>query len=520
MRAILPEPGWPEADALGAEADAVRLRASRHWLGRISSVLSGPDALLITAFVLLAVRLLMALPASYSVDSWLELTVGRLIWQVGIPHHETLTLIGHGKSWVDQQWLAQLLSYGIYRVGGLALLGIANVALLMSGLAVAVATARKLGATLRDILLPIVLCGWLFIPGSEVRTQAFAVPLFALTVYLLAVDSRGPSRRVYWTLPILVLWANLHGTASLGAGLVALRGLTLAWERRRALLSWSSQAVRPLVLILGGPLCLLVTPYGVQTITYYQSTLDNSAFRQVVTEWQPVTSSMLVAVPFFVLAGVTIWSFGRHRGQTTLWERLALIALAAASIGVIRNVVFFALAALAILPLSLSGVLGGAERPATVRRHLNLAAVSVALVLLLGTVIATLGRPAAQFDRAYANPAMVGAIEHAMRADPTLKLVGDTRYGDWLLWKAPWLAGRVADDARYELYSSAALNQYLRLFGAIGPNWKQAADGDRLVVLYRAADGDALTGFLAEPGAKLIYADRQAVVILRSPAHA
>ena len=53
--------------------------------------------------------------------------------------------------------------------------------------------------------------------------------------YLLAADSRKPSPRVYWCLPILVLWANLHGTASLGAMLVALRGVTLVWERREVL---------------------------------------------------------------------------------------------------------------------------------------------------------------------------------------------------------------------------------------------------------------------------------------------
>lgn len=509
MRAILTEPGWPRAAVPG-------VRDARHRFPRLTVILSGPDALLITAFLLLSVRLVMALPASFSVDSWLELTIGRLIWQVGIPHHETLTLIAHGKIWIDQQWLAQLGSYALYRVGGLALLGIVNVALLMAGLGIAVITARRLGATVRDVLVPIMLCGWLFVPGSEVRTQALAVPLFAVTFYLLTRDSRKRSRRVYWTLPILALWANIHGTASLGAGLVALRGLTVLWEERRQLLASPSRALKPLVLILGGPLCLLATPYGIQSISYYQSTLGNSALRQMVTEWQPVTSSTLVAVPFFLLAGTAIWSFGRYPGRTTLWDRLALIALAAVSIGVIRNVVFFALGAAAILPVSLGGLLSTSQHVATVRRRFNFAVVLAVAVLTAGAVIAALGRPDPRFDRSYASPTMLGVIEHAMRTDPGVKLMADTRYGDWLLWKAPWLAGRVADDARYELYSATQLRQYLTLFEAIGPNWRQAADGDRLVVLYRAADGDALRGFVAEAGARVLYSDPQAVVVLRS----
>jgi len=58
------------------------------------------------------------------------------------------------------------------------------------------------------------------------------VPLFALLVYLLARDSRRPSARVYWCLPLLVVWANLHGTVTMAAGLVALHGAVILFERR------------------------------------------------------------------------------------------------------------------------------------------------------------------------------------------------------------------------------------------------------------------------------------------------
>ena len=48
--------------------------------------------------------------------------------------------------------------------------------------------------------------------------------------------------------------------------------------------------------------------------------------------------------------GAALWAFGRYPGRTTLWERLALIALAVASIQVMRNALFFALLALLVLP--------------------------------------------------------------------------------------------------------------------------------------------------------------------------
>jgi hypothetical protein len=512
MRAVLPDPGWPP----GATA---RGRPARRIWPTTFSILTGPDALLIAAFLLLGVRLLTVLPSSFSVDSWLELATGRLIWQTGIPHHETLTTIAYGRAWVDQQWLAQLTSYGLYRLGGLALVGVVNVILLMSGLGGALIAARKLGASLRDVLVPAVLCGWLFVPASEVRTQAFAIPLFALTTYLLALDSRHASRRVLWTLPILVLWGNVHGTASIGAGLVLLRGLTLMWERRR-LRNRPRYLARPLALVLGAPLALLLTPYGLHSIAYYQSTLGNSALRHLVTEWQPVTSSPLIAAPFFLLAGVTVWSFGRSAERTTLWEKLALVALAVASVDVIRNVVFFALAALVILPQSLDGLFGNAAtRPVATRRRLNGALVGGAAAIAAVSLAVIFGRPAATLEGRYHKPAMLAAIERAMGGDPALKLVDDTRYADWMLWQAPWLAGRVADDSRFELYRSSQLYAFQRLDAAIGLDWKRAADGYRLLVLDRSADADAIKGFRAEPGAKLLYSDGQAVVILRSSAH-
>jgi hypothetical protein len=509
MSALLPDPGWPRTSG-GRSRSPSRRRA-------LPLLLCGPDALVLTALALLAVRLLTTLPASYGVDSWLEVTVGRLIWNTGVPHHETLTAMAAGRSWIDQQWLSQLASYGLYRLGGLALLGVANVALLMSGVGIALITARRLGASTRVTLIAGTACVWLVLPATEVRTQGFAFPLFSLAVYLLARDSRAPSWRVLWTLPILVLWGNLHGSASVGAGLVVLRGLTVAWERRTARRAGSRDAVRPLLLILGAPLALLVTPYGLSSISYYRSTLGNGMLRQLVTEWQPVTSEALIAVPFFALAGVMIWSFGRSGERTTLWEKLALLALSAGAVEVIRNVAFFALAALALLPSSLEGVIGATgESSSSVRRRVNGTVVAAVAIATTIATVTTLGSPDAHFDRTPGGRTMLAAVESRMRADPAMMTWADTRYADWLLWHAPWLAGRVATDARFEIYTVSQLRGYERLVTASGPGWTRSARGYRLLVLNRAADAGGVRGLLREPGTRVLFAGRHAIVILRA----
>src|ERR1700685_4006113 len=81
----------------------------------------GVDVLLAVALVGFAVVLLEFLPPSFSVDSWLGLVTGREVWQSGVPHHEVLTALSQGHTWIDQQWLSQLAMYALYLLGGLGL---------------------------------------------------------------------------------------------------------------------------------------------------------------------------------------------------------------------------------------------------------------------------------------------------------------------------------------------------------------------------------------------------------------
>src|SRR5438445_13800262 len=52
-------------------------------------------------------------------DSWMTIVWGREIAAHGIPYHYALTVMTHGKTWVDQQWLAQLMFWEIFRAGGI-----------------------------------------------------------------------------------------------------------------------------------------------------------------------------------------------------------------------------------------------------------------------------------------------------------------------------------------------------------------------------------------------------------------
>jgi hypothetical protein len=76
----------------------------------------------------------------------------------------------------------------------------------------------------------------------------------------------------------LAVWGNLHGSATLGAALVLLRGLDRAARGRRR---------SGLALAAFAPTMLFVSPYGGSLLGYYHSTLFNPAFGSMLNEWQP-----------------------------------------------------------------------------------------------------------------------------------------------------------------------------------------------------------------------------------------
>jgi hypothetical protein len=502
--------------SLAYPQEAARTRGRRRSLTGVVAGW-GPDVLLGVAVLLIAADLLTGLSGDFNVDSWLALVTGRDVFNGGVPHHEVLTVMSHGATWIDQQWLSQLASYAVYLVGGLGLLGLVNVGLMIAGITGAIVAARRLGAPFRSVLLALPFCVALITPSREVRTQEFAIPLFVALVYLLARDSRAPSRRVFWCLPILVLWANLHGTVTLGAALVGLRGLTVIWERRRVLLSSLNEWRRPLALIFGAAISILVTPYGLGIINYYRTTMVSSTLRRFVTEWQPITSTTITAVFFFIAAGFAVWSFGRNPTKTTLWERLALLVLAASAIAVIRNALFFGLFALMIVPVSLAlGQPGTSARPNRRQARLNglLAATAVGVLLLVGG--ATLLRPGSTLEYSFQRPKLLAAVERVTRADPSIKVLPDEQFGDWLVWRDPALSGRISNDVRFELLSSGQLTRLEAVFSVLGPDWKAAAHGYRLLVLAQKDDSNAIKAFLQEPGHRVLYNDGARVVILRS----
>jgi hypothetical protein len=456
------------------------------------------ESLLIAIVGLVVGAVLIRLPEELQQDGWLTLVAGREIVWHGLPHVDTLTAWTRGVKWTDQQWLAQLTFYSLARLGGVKLALLAHAFLVASAFALAIVGARLRGGSARATslvaavaLFPVVIGSW------QMRAQSLAFPLYVILFWLLSSDSRVPGRRIFFVFPILVFWANLHGSVVLAASLVALYGLLLAL-RKDGLHETRGRAGLLLVgLALVAP---FASPYGLALIDYYRSTLFNSGFSALVVEWGPATPSLTTA-PFYLLAFAMFWLLGRYGYRLTRFEKLALLLTLLAGLHAMRNMSWFALTSLVLLPVMLGDALPDGYQPFS-RVRVAVPALVCGAAAVVAAIVCT--KPAAWIERDYPTGAL-SRVEATLASDRSAGIYADERYADWLLWKDPALRGRIAYDARFELLSNRQLVDLYFWRSRIGPNWQASARGDRLILVDVANDRLVEKDLLAEPSIRRLY---------------
>jgi hypothetical protein len=481
---------------------------ARRFGDALARVVREPFLLLVLAAeaLVLAIRL----PDLVASDTWLALVAGRRIATGSLPHHDTLTIWPHGATWVDQQWLGQLFMYEIQGVGELRLVLFVNALVLLASFALALGVARWMGGSSRSVALVSAVALFVAFPNSVARTQVFAFLFFVVVFAVLAWDSRRPSWRVLLVLPVLALWANVHGSAVLGAALVM---LSAAASVVRAVRRHSTRDVyvRAGLLALAAPVCLFASPYALDLPGYYRSVLASSAFRSFVTEWAP--TSFPDQWPFFVLAIAAVWLTARKPTRLTLFEHSALLFTLVAGLAAVRNIVWFSLVAVLVVPRALDEVVPAGDAP--VRHRVNRAISVAALAIVVVALVAVATRELELRAHGY-SPRAVEAVASATRDDPSLRVFANERYADWLIWNAPPLAGRVAFDTRFELLSARQIRSVAEFRARSSPDWLSAADGYRLLVLDPRVEKRAIKAVLREVGTRVVYRDRRIVVLLRA----
>ncbi len=471
------------------------------------------NSLLVTLTLILGVFLLAIGRKLLGVDSWLTLMAGREIVAHGLPGREVLTTIPAGRQWVDQQWLAQLIFYGLDRAGGLGLALVFHALMVTSAIAIAVTASRIRGASARMTLLAAFVC-LVMAPWSwQLRAQSIALPLFALTLALVATDERQTARRTYLVFPLLVLWANVHGSVVLGAMIVALVGFVgLIGIARRQQRPPSSSATRPLLFLAAPWACIFVSPYATDLVGYYRVLLFDGTISRYITEWQAPRPHGYFLV-FFVVAVAVIAVAAWKRRSLSLLDLAVLALTLAGALRSVRAVVWFSIALALLLPLALDGIVRPPPSPPVHRRVAALLMGTLAAVLAAAALF-VVTRDDAWFERDWSAGASRVAARAASSTSRPAAVWSSGLAADWLLWKEPSLRGRVAWDARFELLTGDELREIVRFNDHRG-NWRQTLAGYPILVLDREREAEQLRELRRDPGTRVIYADRSTVVLRR-----
>lgn len=398
-----------------------------------------------------------------------------------------------GKPWQTHEWMAEIamaLAYVGLGWNGVALL-YASVFALTAGL-----LAWHLGKTLSGITLTttIILSVCLVSPGMLARPHILALlPLEIWTAGLIFARRKG-TPPPFILLPVMTLWANLHGGFLFGLALICPFALEAALET-----SFRSKLFRQWLLFAGlAVLAATVTPFGIETLSFPFKLVAMPEL-YMIEEWGPAKLSGLTPLPLAVGAALFV---GLLRGMKVPPLRLCiLLGLLYLTLIQARHQLLLAVAAPLLLAGPLADVLNDA--PKTGRRTRLLWPV-FGLALLVLTGIRFLW-PIKQLDTPRTPAAAIAHVPPALRHAPVLN---DYGFGGYLIFSdlRPFIDGRA------ELYGRDFLNLYGRILVPDDATLCQTLAKYRIRWTILAPRNPAVAAMDRMKGWRRLYADKIAVV--------
>jgi hypothetical protein len=370
-------------------------------------------------------------------DTMWQITVGQWILDHrAVPQTDVYSFTMRGQPWISTQWLAQVLYAKTYAIAGWS-----GPVVLAAG-AIAATFALLTKSLMRHLsdstaLVFVAAALALTVPHLLARPHVLAMPVMVVWVsgLIAAADRReAPS---FWLLPLMALWANLHGGFVFGLfliGPIALDAVVGAGDKMR----------KPLALrwVLFGPLALAAsccTPYGWNALLASQKILELGSALPPIMEWRPTEFGGLGAFEICLLLGIGLALLsGITLPPTRILLLLGLLRMALAQ-G--RAVEILALLAPLVLAAPLAGQIAGARtrasNAATPARGVLFA--SIAFAMVSGTV----AYARAHHFEPHVHSAPMGAVAELKKFNFT-RVFNDYDFGGYLIVNnvAPFIDGR------------------------------------------------------------------------------
>lgn len=381
-------------------------------------------------------------------DVFWQLATAQDLLARGFARGDAFSWTAAGTPLATDQWLGQLLFHAAWLAGSWR--GVVALRALAVGLLVALVVLTALDAR-RERPLVAVLAALPAILLSRFvwaeRPELLGFACFALFVVLLRRGRAGSSRALVAVVPLVALWANLHGSFALGVVLTAV-ACAEGW--------WTDRARRRVyvAVALAALLASLATPAGVGAWT-----APGFHFTQPpreIQEWAVVDLRSVPGLLYAVALAATL-ALAFVSPRAPLAEAALLLPVVFLSLTAARQTPYLAIAVAPFIAARLPWPRLRESAPAGARASL---ATGLVVALLVAGGVAT----------APAEPDLAGFPAGALAALPEGPgLLAQYDWGGYLIWYAPRTP--VFVDGRLTLYLGAVLDDYRTVLAA-APGWR------------------------------------------------
>ncbi|MBP2427644.1 hypothetical protein [Bradyrhizobium elkanii] len=422
---------------LGSSAEPVPSDHLRPWLPLIFAA---------TAYLTFITRSVSLLKDA---DIYWHIVVGQwIVDHRAVPHVDLFSFTIRGAPWITSEWLSEVLYFVAYKLAGW------TGPLILAALSASVAfylLALLLLKRLPNIPVMILLTAGIAMTSFHVftRPHVLVFPLMVLWANALVEASEERRAPSFAYLPLITLWANLHGSFTLGLALMGPFALEAIWTtdksaRARVAVQW----IRFGVLALGAA---CITPYGPESILVTWRVLRLGATLSRIGEWQPLNFGEINAVTPCLMAGL---AYLLYSGLKLPPIRIAaLLAVVYQTLAHVRYIDVFAL----VSPFFIAGPLAQhlswpalqhSRKVVPPTRSAILAAIA-ALVMASGVVIAVMD---------ITPPLMPRAAVEKLKERRAERVLNDYYFSGYLIFQGV----PVFIDSRAELYGPNFINRYVR----------------------------------------------------------
>src|SRR5690349_6890841 len=290
------------------------------------------------AFFLMIFALAVRQSAFIDPDLWWHLQTGQdIVTSHAIPQTDIYSFTKAGSEWITHEWLSEVVIYAIYRVSGWAGLLIAfSLFITAAFYLVYRRCAGKPYVAAFAVLLAVAASSPLFGVRPQMITLLLASTFIAL---LTSYANDGKSRRLFWMVPLMLLWVNLHAGYALGLGLIGLYLISVAVDRKFDLIP------RLLMTLIACAAVVPLNPNGFRMFSYPLETLRSPSMATFIQEWASPNFHQPMFVPLamflFLLVAVLALSSKRLRAS----EVFLLCITGLAALRSARHIPIFALIA-------------------------------------------------------------------------------------------------------------------------------------------------------------------------------